>query len=192
MKIKKIFNLNLLLGISLIISFYACGGKQDFPITENIIFQQVYVPVIQGKTTTIAKLDFKTEQQEMLNGLEIELQADIDIMSLSIDLLLEDGTKESLQGTFHKEEKSWSLMEERSLPAGNLVMNINVALAENADLQGRFSLQVPMIEISGEKVKPSGQQENLAYRIGKSLRTEGDDGVAAFRIPGLAIRSRHK
>ena len=106
MKKIEIFNLNLLLGISLIISFYACGEKQDFPINEKIIFQQVYVPVIQGKTTTIAKLEIKTEQQEMLNGLEIELQGDIDFTSLSINLLLEDGTKESLQGTFNKEEKS--------------------------------------------------------------------------------------
>tara|TARA_R110002124_G_scaffold287328_5_gene472994 strand:- start:12997 stop:14547 length:1551 start_codon:yes stop_codon:yes gene_type:complete len=190
MKKIEIFNLNLLLGISLIISFYACGEKQDFPINEKIIFQQVYVPVIQGKTTTIAKLEIKTEQQEMLNGLEIELQGDIDFTSLSINLLLEDGTKESLQGTFNKEEKSWSLTEEKSLPTGKLAMNINVDLTENADLKGRFSLQVPMIEISGEKVQPSGQQENLAYRIGKSLRTEGDDGVAAFRIPGLATSTK--
>jgi len=186
MKLKKIFKLKILLVCTVLINLISCSGKKDFPISESYTFEQIYVPVIQGKATSVARFHLKLERQEILNSLEIDLQADTDITDLSIDMVHEDGIKESLQGEFIKDKNTWRLLEEKNLPAGNSELTINVSIPEDTHLKSKFKLQIPMIEISGKKVKPGGQQNTLAYRVGKALRNEGDDGVAAFRIPGLA------
>ncbi|EPR65594.1 Sialidase [Cyclobacterium qasimii M12-11B] len=167
-------------------NFISCGGEKDFPISDNITFEQIYVPVIQGKTTPIARLKLESKNEDILNSLEIAILSDAEFTDLSIDMVNKEGIEESLQGEFLKGENRWRLFEDKSLLPGTIELIVKVTIPEDTPLKSRFSLQIPMIEVSGEKVRPAGQQNTFAYRIGKALRNEGDDGVAAFRIPGLA------
>ncbi|WP_339925667.1 sialidase family protein [uncultured Cyclobacterium sp.] len=186
MNAKTISKLKILLVCTLLINFISCGGEKDYPVSESITYEQIYVPVIQGSTTTIARLQLESKKEDVLNSLEVAINADSDITDLSIAIVHEDGEEETLQGEFIKGENRWKLLEEKSLLRGNIELTIKVTIPDNTPLNSRFSLNVPMIEVSGSKVIPGGQQNSLAYRIGKALRDEGDDGVAAFRIPGLA------
>ena len=186
MKSLLLIKPNFLFVVNLLFFFISCNDQKDYPISDNIFLEQINVPVIQGKTTAISKLTLDLEKEEIMSGLEIELLAEQEILDLSVVISKDENTQELLPGKFVNEEKKWKLTGGKNLPKGISTLIISVRLPEAIDLKSRFELQVPVIEISGERVKPGAQPNFQAYRIAKALRNAGDDGVAAFRIPGLA------
>jgi sialidase-1 len=186
MKSLNLTRLSVLFLFHLLLFFVSCNDQKDHPISENISLEQINVPVIQGETTTISKLTLVLDKEEVMNRLDIELLAEQEIMDLSVFTSSEGDTQELLPGEFVQEENKWMLGEGRNLPKGKTTLMISVSLPEVIDLKSTFRLQVPVIEISGDRVRPEGQQNFQPYRIGKALRNAGDDGVAAYRIPGLA------
>lgn len=142
--------------------------------------------MIQGETSTIAYLNFNLERDESISQLEVDLGAGTIIENVSIALVGEEGREEMISGEYDSNTHFWRLKEEITLEKGDRQLAIKVSLPEDADLKSKFSLNIPLIELGGEQSIPNGLEDTIFYRPGTALRTANDDGVAAFRIPGLA------
>ncbi|WP_339903659.1 sialidase family protein [uncultured Cyclobacterium sp.] len=183
---KKNYKPFFILAFVALCTFISCSEKQKLKIAENIVFEQVYIPVIQGETTTIAYLNFNMERDESLSQLEVDLGEGTTIENVSIALAGEDGGEEMISGEYNSNIHFWRLKEEIGLEKGEQQLAIKITLPEDADLKSKFSLNIPMIEVGGAQSIPKGLEDLMPYRPGTALRTANDDGVAAFRIPGLA------
>jgi len=77
----------------------------------------------------------------------------------------------------------------QQLVAGDNWLWVSVDLKDEADVDGLVDASISRLKISGELVElPVGSRVG-AQRIGVALRQHGDDGSAAYRIPGL-VRSK--
>ena len=79
--------------------------------------------------------------------------------------------KVSLKGLPRKALRSWSVRD------GYLYVNLDAAKVK--DIRKPFSLR---IKAKGFDIRESGA---LRHRLARKVRTSGDDGVNAYRIPGL-------
>lgn len=186
MIVKKKFKPFIILAFAALYTVTSCSDKKNYPEAENIVFEQVYIPVIQGKTSTIGYLHFNLEREESLQQLEVELAAGTAIDKLSVALVGEEGNEEMIKGGYDVNNRLWRLKEELTLQRGEQQLAIKVTIPEDADLKSKFSLHIPLIEVGGQKSIPNGLANIEPYRPATSLRTANDDGVSAFRIPGLA------
>lgn len=164
----------------------SCNEKQNLKIAEDIVFKQVYIPVIQGETSTIAYLNFNLDRHESLSQLEVELGAGTPIENVFVALVGEEGREKIVAGEYDSNTRFWYLKDKIDLKQGRQQLTIKVSLPEDADLRTKFSLNIPLIELGDEQFIPDGLESLTPYRPGTALRTANDDGIAAFRIPGLA------
>ncbi|AQT68677.1 Sialidase precursor [Anaerohalosphaera lusitana] len=77
---------------------------------------------------------------------------------------------------------------QQRLAHGDNYFWLSCELDEDADLMHKVDAVCERVEISGsaEMIKPAGEKDDIRKRIGVALRDAGDDGVRAYRIPGLA------
>ncbi|AEL27445.1 hypothetical protein Cycma_3733 [Cyclobacterium marinum DSM 745] len=186
MIVKMKINPFVILVFALLCCFTSCSEKHSLPVTENIEFEQVYIPVIQGETATIAYLNFNLEKEEYLRQLEVKMASGTTIENVSVTLVGEEEQDKFINGVYDSKSHLWRLKEEIVLEKGKQQLAIKVTIPEDADLKSKFSLNVPLIEIGEEKCLPDGLVNIKPYRPATALRTANDDEVAAFRIPGLA------
>jgi len=84
--------------------------------------------------------------------------------------------KVSLKGLPRKALRSWSVRD------GYLYVNLDAAKVK--DIRKPFSLR---IKAKGFDIEESGA---LRHRLARKVRTSGDDGVNAYRIPGLVTTKK--
>ena len=136
--------------------FISCSEKHSLPVAENIEFEQVYIPVIQGETATIAYLNFNLEKEEYLRQLEVEMASGTTIENVSVTLVGEEEQEKFINGVYDSKSHLWRLKEEIVLEKGEQQLAIKVTIPEDADLKSKFSLNIPLIEIGKEKCLPDG------------------------------------
>lgn len=176
--------LNNFLLILLSLAQFSCEEGSNYPAAENVQLEQVYVPVIQGQLTTVAHIALDLSSNQQLTALKITVDGEVNPEDMEV-LLTQDGTGSSLTGSYTSESKQWEFNGKKMLTAGFQQLDIKLKLPADADLKSRFTLDVPYVGLSGERFAPVSDTFN-PYRVGMALRNAGDDGVAAFRIPGLA------
>ncbi|MDN3690550.1 sialidase family protein [Cyclobacterium jeungdonense] len=180
--------LNYLLILGSVI-FFSCASKSSYPEAEHVRLEQVYVPVIQGQLTTVARINLDLSNEEQLTGLKITLDGDLNAEDLEVSLKQNEFGGKIVTGRYSSESKKWEFNGSETLKAGFQQLDIKLKLPADADLKSRFSLGVPFVALSGERFLPLSNPF-IPYRVGKALRNAGDDGVAAFRIPGLATSTK--
>lgn len=173
-----------------LILFVNCDSKSSYPPSEYASLEQVYVPVLQERFTGIARVNLDLPAAQELTALEISLEGSVQPETVRVFLVAEASDKKILSGSFSSESGRWQLEGGVLLAVGKQHLDIQVKMASDSDLRGRFSLDIPYIELSGTRRRPVHSGASIPYRIGKALRDAGNDGVAAFRIPGLATSNR--
>ncbi|WP_375586245.1 exo-alpha-sialidase [Cyclobacterium xiamenense] len=174
------------LWLSALIFFVNCNGKSSFPPADHASLEQVYVPVLQDRFTGIARINMDLPGAQELTDVKISLEGSVLPEAVRVILVQEGVGEKLLSGAFSEDGKSWDLSEKESLLMGDQHLDIQVKMGSECDLTGRFSVEIPYIGLSGTRQTPVVSKPFLPYRIGKALRDAGDDGVAAFRIPGMA------
>ena len=71
-----------------------------------------------------------------------------------------------------------------SLPCATSSFWVAIEVADGASIDARVAVSMRSAEVAGEQHAVSGA-ESQPQRLGVALRTTGDDGAKAFRIPGL-------
>jgi len=175
----KLINICLLVCILL-----GCTKEKNWPLSEDLSWKQIYVPVIAGKATTVGRLEMSLNEENSFNGLALDLVSGIEILDISLFRKLEDQLEKL--GSFQLMDGRWQYEEGIDLPAGEHHFEIAIAVDEGADIKEKIDLQVAYVDLAGEKFKPQAGDSTLSYRLAKSLRNKGDDGVHTYRIPGLA------
>jgi sialidase-1 len=67
---------------------------------------------------------------------------------------------------------------------------VSLVLHDHADVDGQIQLQLTAVQAGGTTLSPAHAPPPRPHRIGHALRLPGDDAVAAFRIPGLALSTK--
>lgn len=62
---------------------------------------------------------------------------------------------------------------------------ISIQMKRETPLLAKLQTEVKEVSINGESVKFESKQSKLIRRMGIAVRAAGDDGVSAYRIPGL-------
>lgn len=74
----------------------------------------------------------------------------------------------------------------RSLFGGVNYFYVSMVLKESTPLDATVAMNIAKIEVKGNQVVLASQRESVGvWRAGISVRTAGDDGVFAYRIPAL-------
>lgn len=175
----KIINLCLL-----VLLLLSCTNQNDWPVSEDLSWEPVHVPVILGQPTTIGRLTMDLEAEETFTGMGLDLDTGTKVEGIS--LYLEVGDEKELLGTFKSTGEQWLYKGERELAAGLQHLEIAITADKEADIKEKIGLQVAFVDLAGNKFKPIGQENPDTFRLAKSIRTKGDDGVHTYRIPGLA------
>jgi sialidase-1 len=104
------------------------------------------------------------------------LDRDIPVASVTVPEGTEPDFKVSLRGWRRKALRSWAVRD------GLLYVNLDGAHIR--DIRKPFTLK---IKAKGFSVEEDGIRK---YRLARKVRTAGDDGVAAYRIPGLVTTKK--
>ncbi|WP_377061693.1 sialidase family protein [Negadavirga shengliensis] len=181
MKYRLIKSLLVVIGS---LMFLACGEKRTWPEKESIQFEQVVVPLIQGRESPIGHIRMDLESGDELKEIRIKAEGDA-IEGITVALLSQDGKEKKGLGETRQGEVFWTVALDRQLESGAHLFEIGLMVKETASLTEKVSFEVVYVEMSSGKFRPSGQEYQQSYRLAKALRHHGDDGVHSFRIPGL-------
>ena len=80
----------------------------------------------------------------------------------------------------------------QTLQEGSNFFWVSYKLADTADIDGRVDAGCEWVKLSGSKDQVLPKTNNPAgdQRLGVALRTANDDGVRAYRIPGLTTTNK--
>ena len=97
-----------------------------------------------------------------------------------------------LQSESKSPGKKVTLKSKQKLFPGVNYFWVSIKMKRNAPLATtKFTVKIDAVKISGSKVPVRmAQAEPVTHRVGLAVRTAGDDGVAAYRIPGLVTTKR--
>ncbi|SHN31513.1 sialidase-1 [Cyclobacterium lianum] len=168
----------------LVLVLAACGTGKDWPVADYISWEQVYVPVIAGKETPVGRLETEVNEAAILAAIGLELKAEIEVKEILLYKLSDE--RRQLLGSFNPSGGHWLFEKATDLSAGTQRFEITIVADQAADIRKKFDMQVAFVDLAGKKVKPAGQDSLLSYRLAKSIRDKGDNGVHTYRIPGLA------
>lgn len=95
--------------------------------------------------------------------------------------ILKDETK--------KFPREFSLQPKQKLVKGKNYFIVTMEVDKFKDLSTTFNLDISGYKLNDE-IKTLNKSESLDYRLGLGLRNHGDDGVYAYRIPGLVTSNK--
>ena len=101
---------------------------------------------------------------------------DVPVASVTVPEGVAPDIKVTLKGLPRKALRSWTVK------GGQLYVNLDASRVK--DIRKPFSLK---IKASGFDVEEDGAR---MHRLARKVRTAGDDGVAAYRIPGLVTTKK--
>lgn len=104
----------------------------------------------------------------------------------------EDFRSELLLGSMLElSEKGEITIEKPVIPAkGNNYFWLSVNLNDNADLLNKVSVKATTLYLGDNAIAVSDADNGDSKRIGHAFRKRGDDGVNAYRIPGLETTNK--
>lgn len=186
MKYRLIKSLLVVIGS---LMFLACGEKRIWPEKESIRFEQVLVPLIQGRANPVGQIRVELESEDILKGIRIKVEGD-GIEGVTMVLLSQDGKEKESLGESRQGKETWQVPLDMELEQGIHIFEIGLMVKDGTGLMEKVSFEVEYLELASGKFRPSGQEGQQPYRLAKALRHHMDDGVHSFRIPGLVTSKK--
>ncbi|WP_246581468.1 sialidase family protein [Echinicola shivajiensis] len=187
-KVIKGFAVPILLGTML-----QCKAQENnIEHTINVEIEQHYIPVVKGKYNDVISLKFELEREIELEEIKLSINGFDLLNAVQISEIKEEkDVKESrvLTNTDNIKRNS-SLEINTNLTAGSHHLVLSIKPETDASLLEKVDIKVESLVFQGGNVIPISSEKFMPLRLATSLRTAGDDGVAAYRIPGLATTAK--
>ncbi|WP_229802479.1 sialidase family protein [Echinicola pacifica] len=157
------------------------GNGKSVPLTID----QNDIPLIKGQSNKVLSLDFTLEQADILQDLVVEIEGQSVIDSLWLYDRTDAEQEPVVLISLGEPDKHLKITMNSPLKAGPHQLELHLKPKEEASLKETINLKVKELRLKQTSLALSpGTFQPL--RLATSLRTAGDDGVAAYRIPGLA------
>lgn len=190
------FNIGNRIGLALAFAVWPCGAQTDGEPAmrlAGIEVTQPVVPVLKGKAVNpVLGLKIATEgglEPLALEAVEVDLAGTTRPGDVAEIALLKGAQDPSGGfGTAFGEpqgEEPTTFSANQNLAEGDNWWWLSVRLDEEADVDGVVDARVLRVKVSGKWIEVADGSPPGAQRIGVALRRQGDDGVKAYRIPGL-------
>ena len=172
-------------------------------VLESVSFRGPVLPVLVGNPLNpIARIDFDvrgTEGVLALTEVTVDLAGTTDLAGIR-EVSLYRGPRaldhRDPRAAFSAEERFGSAQAVGESPLtfhgqlglghGETHLWVTVSLAQHPDLDASISVTCPSVLIDETRCQPVDGDVAAQQRLGVALRSRGDDGAEAFRIPGLA------
>ncbi len=169
---------------------------------ESVTVTRPVLPVLIGNPwNPVARIDVTasgTMGELQLSDVAVDLAGTTDLESLANLALFVGpaklphgdprgffGEAERFGGVLPITEGPLQVKGELALGRGTTHLWVCVQLSDQADLDGGVRASVPSVTLDGAEHRPTDQAGARLQRMGVALRSKGDDGSQAFRIPGL-------
>lgn len=175
--------IKLILSLVLFATFW--GNCQELPQVQAVIrYEPVYVPLPRGAAVQVGT--FVLPEGLNLSGGQVTMNVVAASPLKRIRLLVKTGAEESMVVSEDSLVRGKIQLQLRgALPKGTTRIGLYLEATGGHDLRDRPDIQ-PEAFIVGQHSYPVLHSKKVpAYRMATILRTFGDDGVAAYRIPGL-------
>ncbi len=155
-----------------------------------VLIRKAYNPVLAVKVEADGVLSPKR-----VTGLMIRPDGTTDINDIESVRIFYTGSKdrfslESEFGSAAKPAEQMSFRGDQALEEGVNYFWVSYTLKESADLFHKADASCVHVQFDSEQIIPDPISPPIIKRIGYNIRNAGDDGVAAYRIPGLAATNR--
>ncbi|UCS92060.1 exo-alpha-sialidase [Echinicola marina] len=185
----KEINSALLAGFLLFMFLTGCAGL--YPSQENEIrvqAEQHYIPVLKGRNNDVVSLTFDLQEEQRLKELTFHIEGAHVLESLLVYEVTGEGkaVQRSPVAALVEVGKNAKIKLDNVFAAGSHKLLINVQPKEEASLLEQFHISPSKVAFEKAETILQPFEENRSFRLATSLRTAGDDGIAAYRIPGLA------
>ncbi|MBD8487359.1 exo-alpha-sialidase [Echinicola sp. CAU 1574] len=173
---------------SILIMMDSCTSRPTRTADEiQVTVDQHTFPVIKGQSNDVFYIEFTLEEGDVLEELSLAVDGAEVLQSLTIhELENSAGGKGQPIATEVKVGKKVLIDVDRSFPPGSHKLVLDIRPKESASLKETVQIGLKKITFTNSKVSISKQRNSMPLRLATSLRTAGDDGIAAYRIPGLA------
>jgi sialidase-1 len=152
-------------------------------------YEPVYVPIPRGPAVQVGT--FVISEGLNLSGGEVTMNVIAASPLEKIRLVVKTGANESM--TIAEDSLVLGKIHLRlrgDLPAGTTRIGLYLEAAGDHDLRDRPDIQPESFTLGQQSFSVSHARKVPAYRMATALRTFGDDGFAAYRIPGLVTTPR--
>ncbi|WP_236252849.1 exo-alpha-sialidase [Echinicola sp. 20G] len=151
-----------------------------------------YIPLIKGKINDVISIDFKLEKDITLDDLMLRIEGGDAMESLiAYELIGEGKDKKRIPIAELVELKNeMKLRIDKEFLAGDHNLVISIQPKKSASLLGKVDVSLERIDFKNRDASIEQVGINKPLRLATSLRTAGDDGIAAFRIPGLVTTAK--
>ena len=166
------------------------GHCQEIPNgSGNIVYEPAYVPLPRGNAVEIGSLVLPGGMDISQALVTIQVNSATPLEGIRLTAKMSE-TESLILASDTLVEGRVGLRMRDSLPSTISQISLSVTMAANHDLRDRVAVHVESVTI-GQQTLPIKPTRNIPpYRLATVLRTFGDDGVAAYRIPGLVTTPR--
>lgn len=186
------------------------GGAKEMKVT----YREAQVPVMLHRSdNTIFQVRVEAEGTEVLNSLTLQFEDYSDLSQIEKVSLLYmgvEGVQFAGQERFSPVNElnphpSYSLLLEAKKPKegemkfkvdkklfpGVNYFRVAVTMKEKASIRAKFGMKIEEVKIDGAAAwLQDVVAQPVVHRMGLALRHAGDDGSAAYRIPGLTTTNQ--
>ncbi|AGA80527.1 BNR/Asp-box repeat protein [Echinicola vietnamensis DSM 17526] len=163
------------------------GAADVVQVTVN----QHTVPVIKGQNNDVLSMEFTLKEGDVLEQISLATDGAEELEALTV-YELEKGTggnKEPIAALVRVGEKAVVNMD-RPLSPGDHKLVVGIQPKKSASLKKTLQIGIKDISFGNSGAAIAKQSGSMPLRLATSLRNAGDDGVAAYRIPGLATTKK--
>jgi len=179
-----------------------CIERPAKMVLKSVTTRQTVAPALIGKAgNAIQQIQVQVSgnlsplimTKIQVNTLDTSSLADIDSVSIYYSGHIEVFALGNPFGSAKVPENHMTFTGHQPLTSGLNTFWVSYVLKPTADLFHRVNASCEQVRIQGAQiqvVKPEPGANSLGKRIGVALRDGGDDGVSAYRIPGLATTNQ--
>ncbi len=187
---KKILAYTLLL----VYSFMSCGHpKVKF---EASVSQKV-IPVLIGKDNNVVlriRINVEEDQASILQQITLSTKGSTDWQDIEKAGIYYTGQSDVFQDhvlfdNLQPGAASFKFKAEQTLKPGNNYFWVSIKLKPDANILNKIAFTCLEVKVNNTSTTPVDSTSG-PLRIGHALRNKGNDGSAAFRIPGLITTSK--
>ncbi|WP_460538834.1 sialidase family protein [Echinicola sediminis] len=191
-KFKEI-KLSLLGSLIVLLLFGQCTSQsQTLQPKMQVKVDQHYIPLLKGKNNDAFSLFFELDEEDILKTLELEVEGAEALESLLVYEISGEGKNQQKTpvSAVVKVEKKVKLKVNKPFSEGSHHLMLSVQPKQGASLLTKVALSVSKVHFEQTSVAVQEDASHHPFRLATSLRTAGDDGVAAYRIPGLTTTTK--
>ncbi|WP_229683314.1 sialidase family protein [Echinicola rosea] len=173
---------------SLLIMMGSCTSRPTGTAAQvQVTVNQHTYPVIKGQNNDVLSMEFTLKEGDVLEELSLAIEGAEILESLTIhELENAAGDKRQPLAALVKVGKKVLIDVDRPFSPGSHKLVLGIQPKENASLKETLQIGLKDITFTRSNAALSKQVNSMPMRLATSLRTAGDDGIAAYRIPGLA------